>query len=50
MGAEYGLRSTLADFFIKECVPANRKKGFYTSRLPKNEEVGGVFVFIGSEL
>jgi hypothetical protein len=26
-------------------VPANRKKGFYTNRLSKNEEIGGIFVF-----
>jgi hypothetical protein len=31
-------------------VPANRKKGFYTGRLLKNEEIGGIFVFNGSEL
>jgi hypothetical protein len=30
-------------------VPANRKKAFHTSRLPKNEEIGGIFVFSGSE-
>jgi hypothetical protein len=29
---------------------ANRKKGFYTSRLPKNEEIVSIFVFSGSEL
>jgi hypothetical protein len=31
-------------------VLANRKKGFYTSRLPQNEAIGGIFVFSGSEL
>jgi hypothetical protein len=30
--------------------PANRKKGFYTIRVPKKQEVGGIFVFSGSEL
>jgi hypothetical protein len=37
-----------SDFFHK--VKPNRKKGFYTSRLPKNEKIGGIFVFSGSEL
>jgi hypothetical protein len=37
-------------FFHKKSVPANRKNGFDTSRLPKNEETGGIFVFSGSEL
>jgi hypothetical protein len=46
MGAEYGLCSTLADFSSNKSV--NRKKGFYTSRLPKNVEIGGIFVFSGS--
>jgi hypothetical protein len=46
MGAEYGLRRTSADFFINKSVPANRKKGFYTSHLPKNEEIGGIFVWL----
>jgi hypothetical protein len=31
-------------------VSANRKKGFHTSCLPKNEEIGDIFVFSGSEL
>jgi hypothetical protein len=31
-------------------VPANRKKGFCTSRLPINEETGDIFVISGSEL
>jgi hypothetical protein len=34
----------------KRSVTANRRKGFYTSRLPKNEEIGGIFVFRGLEL
>jgi hypothetical protein len=38
-GAEYGLRSTLVNFFHKIIL----KKGFYTSRLPKNEKIGGIF-------
>jgi hypothetical protein len=29
--------------------PANRKEGLSTSRLLKNEEIGGIFVFSGSE-
>ncbi len=37
-------------FSSNKSVPANRKKGFYTCRLPKNEEIGGIFVFSGSEL
>ncbi len=49
-GAEYGLRITLADFLSNRSVPANRKKGFYKSHLPKNEEIGGIFVFSDSEL
>jgi hypothetical protein len=32
------------------CQPANRKTGFYTSRLLNNEEIEGIFVFSGSEL
>jgi hypothetical protein len=31
-------------------VPANGKKGFYTSSLPKNEEIGDIFVLSASEL
>jgi hypothetical protein len=31
-------------------VPANRKKRFCKSRLPKNEMIGGTFVFSSSEL
>ncbi len=34
-GSEDSLRSTLADLKA----PANRKKGFYTSRLQKDEEI-----------
>jgi hypothetical protein len=30
-------------------VPENRKKGFYTSRISKNEEIGGIFVISGSQ-
>jgi hypothetical protein len=37
-------------FSSNKSAPANRKKGFYTSRLPKNEEIGGIFVFNGYEL
>jgi hypothetical protein len=33
-------------FSSNKSVPANRKKGFYTSRLPKNEDIGGILVFI----
>jgi hypothetical protein len=35
---------------LNKSVPAIRKKGFYTSHLLKNEEIGGIFVFSGSEL
>jgi len=35
-------------FASNKSVPAKRKKGFYKSRLPKNEEIGGIFS--GSEL
>jgi hypothetical protein len=31
-------------FSSKKSAPANRKKGFYTSRLPKNDEIRGIFV------
>ncbi len=30
-------------------MPANRKKRFYTSRLPKNEEIGDIFVISSSD-
>jgi hypothetical protein len=43
----YGLLSL---YFRKKSVPANRKKGFYTSRLLQIEDIGGIFVFSGSEL
>jgi hypothetical protein len=44
-GADNGLRSTLADFFIKKRIAlANRKKGFYTSRMSKNEDIRWIFV------
>jgi hypothetical protein len=49
-GAEYGLRSTWADFSSNKSVPANMKKGFYTSQVPKNEDIGVIFVFSSSEL
>jgi hypothetical protein len=43
---EYGLCSTSADFFMKhKSVPEYRNKGFYTSCLPNNEEIGCIFVF-----
>ncbi len=34
-------------FSSNKSVPANKKKGFYTSRQPKNDGIGGVFVFSG---
>jgi hypothetical protein len=37
-------------FSFYKSVPVNRKKRFNASRLPKNEEIGGSFVFDGSEL
>ncbi len=37
-------------FFIKKSAPVIWKKGFYTNRVPKKQEVGGFFVFSGSEL
>jgi hypothetical protein len=33
---------------LRRISPANRKKGFYTSRLLNNDEIGGIFS--GSEL
>jgi hypothetical protein len=30
-------------------MPAKMKKVFYTSRIPKNEEIGGIFVSSGSQ-
>jgi hypothetical protein len=49
-GLEGGLCSTLVDFFhqIKVHQP-NRKKGFYTGRLQKNEEIRGIFVLSSKE-
>jgi hypothetical protein len=45
-GAEYWLHSTVYKIFSSnKIVPANRKKGFGTGRLLKNEEIGGIFVF-----
>jgi hypothetical protein len=36
--------AVLCGFFHQQkTVPANRKKGFYTSRLQKNEKTGGIF-------
>jgi hypothetical protein len=37
-------------FSSNKSVPGNSKKVFKESRLPKNEEIGGFFVFSGSEL
>jgi hypothetical protein len=37
-------------FSSNKSVPANRKKGFYTSRLPKNEKIEGIFAFSSSEV
>jgi hypothetical protein len=37
-------------FSSNKIVQANRKKGFYTSRVPKKQKVGGFFVWSGSEL
>jgi hypothetical protein len=31
-------------FFHQKSVSASRKKGFYTNRVPKKQEVGGIFV------
>jgi hypothetical protein len=36
-------------FSSNKSVLANKKKGFYASRRPKNEEIVGIFVFSGSE-
>jgi hypothetical protein len=39
-GADNRLRSNLTDFFISNISALeNRKKGFYASRLPNNEEI-----------
>jgi hypothetical protein len=35
---------------INKSAPANRNKGAYTNCVPKKQEVGGFFVFSGSEL
>jgi hypothetical protein len=37
-------------FSSNKSVPANRKKGFYRNSVPKKQEVGGIFVWSGSEL
>ncbi len=37
-------------FSSNKSVPASRKKGFYTSRLPKNEETEGIIEISGTEL
>ncbi len=37
-------------FSSNKSAQANRKKGFYTSRLPKNKEIRGIYEFSGSEL
>ncbi len=44
------LRTTLADFFIKQSAPTNSKKGFYTIRLTKKEQNRGIFVRSTKEL
>jgi hypothetical protein len=44
-----GCSATWRIFSSNESVPTNRNKVFYTSRLPKKEEIGGIFVFSGSE-
>jgi hypothetical protein len=49
--SEDGLRSTRAVFFSSnENAPVYRKKGFYTSCMPKNEEIGEIFVLKSKEL
>jgi hypothetical protein len=40
--------NTLANFFIKKGAPANRKKGFYTNRVPKKQEVRG-FLYLAAQ-
>jgi hypothetical protein len=37
-------------FSSNKSAPANRKKGFYTSHLPKNKDIGDVFVFSDPEV
>jgi hypothetical protein len=37
-------------FSSNKSASANRKKGFYTNHVPKNQEDGGIFEFSGSEL
>jgi hypothetical protein len=36
-------------FSSNESAPANRKKGFYTSLLPKNEEIGKAFLYLAAQ-
>ncbi len=43
-GLEDGLRGDSLDFLTNRGTPANRKKGFYTSRLPHSEVMRGIFV------
>ncbi len=41
----------MADLFHQnKSAPVNKKKGFYTNRVPKMQEVRGIFVWRGSEL
>jgi hypothetical protein len=37
-------------FSSNKSAPANRKKGFYTSHLPKNDDISGTIAFSDSEL
>ncbi len=43
-----GLRVAQRIFSSNKSLPANRKNVFYTIRLSKNEEIGGIFVFSDS--
>ncbi len=45
-GILYGCAALRRIFSSNKSVPANGKKGFYTSYLPKSEEIGGIFVFL----
>ncbi len=52
-GADNGLRNEhyFGRFFSSnKSEPTKRKKGFYTSRLPKNEEIRWIFVWSSKEL
>jgi hypothetical protein len=42
--SQTGSEDGLADFSSNKSAPANRMGGFYTSRLPKNEEIRGISV------